>query len=250
MTGALLTNAIVVGSIRYGETSRIVRLATADLGVVGAIAKGVARPRSRFGMALQPLSEGIAHLLPGRGELATLVAFDATDLHVGVTRSLQSFQAASALAELVGRFVPADPQEGLLETLRTGLQMLEAAPADALEEVGLTALWRMVTALGVAPALDACARDGSEVGPGAVAFSVDDGGILCARCAAGHPPIRLDQEDRAALEFFVQGVGDPPALDSRHAAAHRRLLARWVSRHLGEVEMPALTLWQRGPRGS
>ncbi|HRP07940.1 MAG TPA: DNA repair protein RecO C-terminal domain-containing protein [Gemmatimonadales bacterium] len=107
----------------------------------------------------------------------------------------------------------------------------------------------MVTALGVAPSLEVCARDGSEVGAGRVAFSVEDGGVLCARCAAGHPPIRLEEEDRAALEFFVAGLGSPPPLDTRHAAAHRRLLLRWVSRHLGEVQLPALTLWQRGAPG-
>lgn len=236
----------MVGSIRYGETSRVVRLATQDLGVVSAIAKGVSRPKSRFGAALQPLAEGTAHVLPGRGELAMLVAFDVADLHAGVTSSWQAFQAASALAELVGRFVPADPQEGLFETLRSGIQMLEVAPADALEVVGLTALWRLVTALGVAPSLDDCARDGAPVGQGPVAFSVDDGGVLCGRCAAGHPPIRLEVEDHAALLFFVQGRGEAPPLDQRHAAAHRRLLVRWVNRHLGEVELPALTLWQRG----
>ncbi|MCA9723589.1 MAG: recombination protein O N-terminal domain-containing protein, partial [Gemmatimonadetes bacterium] len=35
-----LTPAIVVGVVRYGETSRIVRLATRELGLQSAIAKG------------------------------------------------------------------------------------------------------------------------------------------------------------------------------------------------------------------
>ncbi|MBK8004156.1 MAG: recombination protein O N-terminal domain-containing protein [Gemmatimonadetes bacterium] len=40
------TPAIVLATWRYGETSKIVRLATQDLGVQGVIAKGALRPRA------------------------------------------------------------------------------------------------------------------------------------------------------------------------------------------------------------
>lgn len=59
MAGApTITPALVVGALRYGDTSRIVRLVTRDHGLVSAIAKGALRPKSRFGAALQLLSEG------------------------------------------------------------------------------------------------------------------------------------------------------------------------------------------------
>ena len=57
------TPAIVLSALRYSETSKIVRLATREHGVQSAIAKGALRPRSRFGAALQLLSEGQAQLL-------------------------------------------------------------------------------------------------------------------------------------------------------------------------------------------
>ena len=56
------TPAIVLSSLRYSETSKIVRLATRAHGVQSAIAKGALRPRSRFGAALQLFSDGVAHL--------------------------------------------------------------------------------------------------------------------------------------------------------------------------------------------
>lgn len=241
---ATLTPAIVVGAIRYGETSRIVKLATRDLGVVSAIAKGVERPRSRFGAALQLLAEGTAHLIPGRGDLAILAAFDPTDLHRGLAGSLESFAAASALAEVMTHFVPPTPHEELYHLFRHGIASLEVAPAEAHRAVALAALWRVVAELGVPPSLDACARDGSPIPAGAAVFSVDEGGLLCARCAAGHGSSRLEAEDRLALGYFVAGQGEPPVLDDRHARAHRRLLVRWVVRHLGEVPLPALAHWR------
>jgi hypothetical protein len=39
-----------------------------------------------------------------------------------------------------------------------------------------------------------------------------------------------------------------PALDDRHGAAHRRLLARYVRYHLAEgAELPALEFWLTRP---
>lgn len=243
---ATLTPAIVVGAIRYGETSRIVRLATRDHGVQAAIAKGALRPKSRFGTTLRLLAEGTAHLIPGRGELATLVAFDIVDVHAGLARSLEAFHAGAALAEVVARVAPPVGQEEVFAALRDGIRLLEASPEELTEVIALSALWRMVEALGHGPALDACARDGAPVPPGSAAFSLGDGGVLCPRCDLGASPTRLEANDRDALAFFLRGEGDPPDLDPAHAAAHRRLLARWIVSHLAAGELPALELWRRG----
>jgi DNA repair protein RecO (recombination protein O) len=84
------TPAIVLSSLRYSETSKIVRLATREHGVQSAIAKGALRPRSRFGAALQLLSEGQAQLLTKEHrELHTLAAFDLTHLHVRLAADLE-----------------------------------------------------------------------------------------------------------------------------------------------------------------
>src|ERR687890_1700196 len=103
------TSAIVLSTVRYSETSKIVRLATRDLGVQSAIAKGALRPRSRFGAALQLLSEGQAQLLvKEHRELHILAAFDLSRLHAGLAADLERYATASALAEVMLRFAPAD----------------------------------------------------------------------------------------------------------------------------------------------
>src|SRR5438067_13695357 len=75
------TPAIVLQTYRYSETSKVVRLATRDLGVQSAIAKGALRPKSRFGAGLELLSEGVAQLYFREArELHTLGAFDLVNL--------------------------------------------------------------------------------------------------------------------------------------------------------------------------
>src|SRR5580765_446501 len=99
--GLVITTEIVLSALRYSETSKIVRLATREHGVQSAIAKGALRPKSRFGAALQLLSEGQAqYLAKEHRELHVLTAFDLQYLHIGLAAHLARYAAASVLAEL------------------------------------------------------------------------------------------------------------------------------------------------------
>jgi DNA repair protein RecO (recombination protein O) len=244
------TPAIVLSSVRYSETSKVVRLATREHGVQSAIAKGAMRSRSRFGAALQTLSEGQARLLvKEHRELHILADFDLLRLHVGLAADLERYATASALAEVMLRFAPADPHPESYDLLRDALSLLEVAPSVELEPLGFRALWQLVSTLGFAPALDACVRDGTMLShEGGLAFSTREGGALCPACAAGHGAVRLPADARADLVSLIDAHAALPRLDRRHAESHRRLLARYIRYHLGEgAELPALDFWLRRP---
>jgi DNA repair protein RecO (recombination protein O) len=244
------TPAIVLSAIRYSETSKIVRLATREHGVQSAIAKGALRPRSRFGAALQTLSEGQARLLvKDHRELHVLASFDLLRLHVGLAEDLERYASASTLAEVMLRFAPADPHPQSYDLLRDALSLLEVAPAADLEPLGFRVLWQLVSTLGFAPELDACVLDGTILpADGGLAFSTREGGALCPACAVGHGATQLPVEARADLGALLDASAALPLLDGRHAEAHRRLLARYIRYHLGEgAELPALDFWLRRP---
>jgi hypothetical protein len=77
-----------------------------------------------------------------------------------------------------------------------------------------------------------------------MAFSAEDGGALCARCARERNSAWLPASDRADLEALLSSDDAVPTLDERHAAAHRRLVARFIRYHLGEgAELPGLEFW-------
>ena len=244
------TPAIVLSALRYSETSKIVRLATRDLGVQSAIAKGALRPRSRFGAALQVLSEGQAQLLvKEHRELHVLAGFELSHLPVRLAGDLARYATASALAEVILRFAPADPHPESFDALRAALSRLESVDAGELEPLGFRLMWQLVSVLGFAPALDACVRDGAALpADGGLPFSTREGGALCQSCAAQHGATRLPERARADLEALLGEDAPLPVLDERHAESHRRLLARYVRYHLGEgAELPALDFWLRRP---
>jgi len=240
------TPAIVLSSLRYSETSKIVRLATRDHGVQSAIAKGALRPRSRFGAALQALSGGTAHLiLSDRRDLHTLTAFDVTSLPVGLAGDVARYATATALAELLLRVTPPEPHPEAFDALESALRRLETAGAGELPALAIGVLWSQVAALGFAPSLERCARDGRELEPGApLAFSAPEGGALCRLCARGADVTDLPDEASRALRELQRGGESGPALDPRNAAAHRRLVARYIRYHLAEGQaLPALEFW-------
>ncbi|MGH7584507.1 MAG: DNA repair protein RecO [Gemmatimonadales bacterium] len=245
MPGApVLTPAIVLRTLRYGETSRVVRLATADQGVLSAIAKGALRPRSRFGGTLQLLSEGQAHLhLSRSSDLHLLVAFDLVSPHTTLGADLERFAAATALAELAARFVPSAPNPELYTVLRDDLALIEAVPREGVVVVSLRALWRLMTQLGIGPTLESCARDGAPLPPGGASLSLRDGGFLCSGCARGAMATRLTARDREDLVALVTEGAPVPILDEKQERAHRRLLLRWVREHLAETSLPAMEAW-------
>jgi DNA repair protein RecO (recombination protein O) len=241
------TPATVLSTIPYGETSRIARLATRDLGVVSIIAKGARRPKSPFGAALQSLSDGVATIrLARHSDLHWLTAFDVARVPVALAADMGKYAIASVLGELMVRFAPHESRPETYDFFRHSLDVLEPAPPIAVEVLGLRMIWGLVRALGFAPSLARCARDGTPIDPaaGPIAFSASHGGVLCGTCARAQETSRLSAQDLADLDALVFGRDDLPALDDRYLAAHRRLLDRYVRYHLGDgAVLPALGFW-------
>lgn len=239
------TPAIILATHRYSETSKVVRLATREHGVQSVIAKGALRPKSQFGAALQVLSEGQAQiLLSERRDLHTLTAFDLTHLASSLTREVPRYAAGAALSEVMLRFASPDPHPEAFEVLRLGIRALETVDSSNLPAQSVRALWHLISALGFTPAIDRCARDGREIPDGELPFSAPDGGAICLGCALGTEYPRLPPDAREALRALVDPKAALPVLDGKNAAAHRRLLARYVHFHMAEGgKLPAMEFW-------
>jgi DNA repair protein RecO (recombination protein O) len=246
----VVTPGVVLQTYRYSETSKIVRLATRDLGVQSGIAKGALRPHSRFGAGLEVMSEGLAdvHYRETR-DLQTLGAFDVTDLHRGLALDLGRFAGASALAQVLLKMAPPSPVPAAYDAFVAALTALERATPGDGDAVAVRWLWLLTGALGFEPSLVACVQDGTPVEPnadGSVAFSAAAGGVLCPRCAGANPPTRLPARAYRDLLALTDRAAPLPALDAPHAAAHRRLVARFVRHHMEESgPLTAIDFWER-----
>jgi DNA repair protein RecO (recombination protein O) len=203
MPGLFKTEAIVLRSIRYGEADRILHLYTRDRGRVGAIAKGVRRPKSRFGGRLEPLFRVDLVMHEGRGELATVTSASTVSAHPRLRDGREPLQRATQACDAVLRlFDSQEPNRPAYNLLCNELSLLDAQPEAATRSQALSFRLKLLLAAGFMPELGACASCGEREHLGA--FSAGAGGVVCAGCEAGSFPL-----DEAAHVFLVQALSRP-----------------------------------------
>jgi DNA repair protein RecO (recombination protein O) len=241
------TDAIVLHAFSYLESSRILRLATREAGVVSVLATGARRSSRRFGTAVDLFAEGEVrfHTKAGR-ELHTLAGFDVVRTRGALAGDVGRFTAASALSELTLRFAREESHPELYAVLAESLDRLADAPGVRAREAGLAGAWRLIGELGFAPAIESCASCHGTVSlDRAAAFSHPVGGTLCDACArlAGMRRL-LPVEARRALAAWLAGdPGDP--LDDPSARAHQRLLREFLREHLTDGRpLRAFEAWE------
>lgn len=231
-----VTEALVVRSIPFGETSQVLHLATPDHGLVAALAKGAFRPGSDVEGGLPLLTQGQAWLRPatrreGADGLELLTRFRQRDLWRGLGRTLAAYRGACYVLELLRLWMrPALP---LPQLYGAGVTALRALGVCAASEVGAWLVWfeaRAAAAAGHRPQLEACAACGVAL-DGTLAFLPGAGGAAHARCQAVGPRLALRPATLALLiRLYTQRLPDfaaalPTAAEVR---ALRRLHDAWI----------------------
>jgi DNA repair protein RecO (recombination protein O) len=235
----LKTEAVVLRSIRYGEADRILHLYSAVRGRIGAIAKGVRRPTSRFGGRLEPFFRLDLLLHEGRGELLTVTGAATVDGYPRLRSSGPTLMASARACDAVLRLLDsAEPNRPAYNLLCRYLAMLDDPSVEraASLEGGLSFRLKLALAAGFAPELASCARCG-EAGH-LVGFSGAAGGVVCAACEAGS--FALSEE---AHSFMVEAIGRPlaeaPLAEARSLAQVERAISETLEHHAHVQLRPA-----------
>ncbi len=243
----VVTEAILLHAFDYLESSRIVRLLTRDGGVQSALARGARRSRGRYGTSLDLFAQGSAELHTKAGrELHTLSGFDLTKSRPGLAEDVSRFTAASAVAELALRFAGEDSGPHLYDTVDEALDLISGAAPDHTVAAGLAGCWRVVSALGFAPALENCAACHADIEPDADAgFSHVAGGALCARCSGVTPAARrLPSSARIAILGWLVD-GHRASVTPAEGRAHQRLVREFLIEHLDDGRpLRAFPVWE------
>lgn len=217
MAGTFKTEAIVLRTIRYGEADRVLHLYSSTHGRIGAIAKGVRRPRSRFGGRLEPFFRLDLVLHRGRGELSTVTAAHTVAGHPNLRASGPALGAAARGCDAVLRLLDGEEANyAAYNLLCRYLALLDGQeppsgvspfPAvDGAAGLGTALAFRLKLALaaGFAPELASCARCGEA--EGLAGFSGAAGGVVCSACE--RDGFELSAE---AHRFMVEALGQPLA---------------------------------------
>lgn len=202
--------AVVLRTTRLGEADRIVTLLSAGHGKIRAVAKGVRRPRSRFGARLEPFMRCRLQLFAGRSDLQIVTqAVEVSAYARPIAADYSRYVAANLMCETADKLIADDsgPQPAHYRLLIGALAALASgrlAPWQAAQSYELRALaqegWR--------PRLSTCVVCGKgEPERDLAFFSVPLGGMVCTLdqpgIAAQSRP--LSHQGRQALTALLLG---------------------------------------------
>jgi DNA repair protein RecO (recombination protein O) len=228
------TRAIVLRTVAYGESDRVVTLLGATTGRLSALARGARKSARRFGGGLGMGAEGQAALRERPGaDLLLLEEFDVNEARLGLAGDMGKTAHAAYALELCDRLCPSRHAEpAVFDWLREFLLRLEAGRASAerlrVFELGLLAR------LGIGPALDRCALCGrSDLGEESTRWHPEQGGVVCASCAQ-LGDILTAQTRRALARMARMSLDDAEAatLGRETNAGCRRAILGLVRAHI------------------
>ncbi|MDG4655498.1 DNA repair protein RecO [Ectobacillus antri] len=167
---------IVIRTTDYGETNKIVTIFSREFGKVSAMARGAKKPKSRLAAVSQPFTYGYFLLQVGSG-LGTLQQGEIVSSFRDIREDIFLTAYASFVVELTDKATEEKRNnpylfEMLYQTLH---HMNEGADAEILSLMYQT---KMLPVLGLHPSFDECAI--CHRLDTFVAFSVREGGFLCA----------------------------------------------------------------------
>ncbi|ASS76081.1 DNA repair protein RecO [Tumebacillus algifaecis] len=173
--------AIVLRTVDYGESNKILTLLSDTHGKFGAMARGAKKPQSQLNSISQPFAYGMYMVAIGEGRgMGTIIQAELHESFRAIREDLFKAAYASYVVELADRFVEErEPSQGVFLLVLTMLTHLE----DGKDPEILVRLceMKMLDLAGIRPELHHCAHCYKPLMQ-AVRFSIIHGGPLCGDC--------------------------------------------------------------------
>ena len=230
------TWGIVLKTLDYGESDRIITFYTADFGKIRGIAKGAKRSRRRFSNALELFTLSRVMFFDRRESgLVRIEGCDVVDTFPAIREDVHKFAYGCYLVELVHELTAdREANPDLFATVRKFLSLLSDTEVEA--QLLRTFEIRLLSLLGYRPELVRCLRcSGNLQHCGHVNFSVHKGGLLCERCSQGYgdlipvspgtarilqAAVEMDLAKVQRLKFSKQALRESEVILSRFIQHH------------------------------
>ena len=103
MKNQIVTTAIILTRIDYGEADRIITVLTPDHGKLSMMARGVHRHKSKLAGGIELFSTSDITYMPGRGDLGTLVSSRLVKYYNQIVTDIEHVQLGYELIKLLNK---------------------------------------------------------------------------------------------------------------------------------------------------
>jgi DNA repair protein RecO (recombination protein O) len=181
------TEAIILKTMKYRDTSKIVTFYTKEYGKLKGIAKGARTAKNKYGSALEPMT--LSMLVVYKKEhrdLHLISQCDAIDSFKNITEDLDRMATALAVIELVHQATHDEEKNpALFELLSATLNALNSSLKNYASYFHAFRL-RLASIFGYAPNFEVCGECGNSLvsgtGENNFAFQIARGAVFCNRC--------------------------------------------------------------------
>lgn len=232
-----ITPALVLKSVPWQETDRVITMFTPKYGKIRGIARGGSRSRKRFGAGLDPLTYVQMHFRSWENrDLIRLEFCEPVESFHLIRSEVLRFGMGFYFTEIISGLFPereANPEAFAL--LLWGLQRLESG--DHPDGLARKFEIKAIGAAGYHPKTGFCRSCGKESGgKGNFRFLMEAGEILCPGCYNGSSGQVITGESLAILNR-VPGLGweglnrlriSPPVIEELGG-----IISRYIRYHIG-----------------
>jgi DNA repair protein RecO (recombination protein O) len=230
------TEAVVLKSMNFRDSSKIVTFYTRHYGKLKGIAKGARQMKSKFGAALEPITNvSLVLYKKEHRDLQLISQCDTVKTYNRIHSELERMAIALSVLELIHQLAHDEERNDLLYALLVDtLDEIERAKKNFLNFLFAFEI-RGAVLLGFAPNLDGCSVCGRGLDhiatEGSAVFQLSKGAVICGHCGASAGraesvalsaggAVRSDGSRRTSIEGNVRvSVGALKAL-------HRLMTAR------------------------
>lgn len=222
--------AVVLGTVDYGEADRLVTLFTKGRGKLTAFAAGARKSKRRFAGALDPMTSVKAQLVSRAGTTFRLDSVDIDKTYQAIRGDLGRISRALYAVELIRELVRDEQPHPELFTLLVGyLDLLDENRAGPTSLLGfeLSAL----QFAGFMPRFEPCAICGGGL-TDPLKFDPEHGGVVCSLCQKRSPyGVSVSASLVAGLLAIQRGERKPLEPGDRKRA--RELLNDFIAAQVG-----------------
>lgn len=204
MRRLVTTEAVVLRTRDWRESSRTVSLLTREHGLVTVIARGARRPRSRTAAALNLFCQSrITFYRRENRAIYNLGEAELLRAYSGISQLPERYFCAGRMAEFLLQVLPPlDANERLYILTVGNLAVVERAETG-FEQLLAAFLLKAASFLGFRPELRCCVVCRQPVGDRTVWLDPARGGTVCRDCASGPGLMPLSPAELADLDRLL-----------------------------------------------
>ena len=187
---------IIVSTVDYKESSKIINILSPEVGVIGVLSRGCKNMKSKLRETSNVLSYGVFHLNYRTESLSSLIEVDIKNSFKNIRKDIVKLNYAVFLLELISGVYKHDRNESVYKMLIDGLIKID----EGYDPRVITSIIELKSLeyLGIKPIVDSCVNCGNK--NDIVTISSYN---LCKNCVGTEPIYHLKTLKLIRMFYYV-----------------------------------------------